>query len=147
MLKKVYIFLLSLLFSTLAYASPQVECLAKMAYFEARGESPTARRVVMDIMINRVKHHEFPQTICGNLKPSQFQWMKNNPRVRDWKTYFKIRKEAEAVYASYLLGEWRDTSRGGIFFSSNGRKPAKRAYSLMMVGGHRVYGLRALRRT
>lgn len=130
--------------SGLAHANLQVNCLAKMAYFEARGETESARRVIMDVMINRVKHSEFPKTVCSNLKPSQFQWVRHNPRVKNWKLFSKIRDEASQVWASYLLGDWRDTSRGGIFFSSNGRKPAARAYALMKAGGHRVYGLRSL---
>lgn len=141
-MKYVLIFILALLSNTV-YANAQVHCLAKMAYFEARGESISARRVVMDVMINRVKHHEFPKTVCGNLQPSQYQWVKRKPKVKDWGTYNKIYQEASNVYISYLLGEWKDTSRGGIFFSSNGVRPAKRAYSVMKAGGHRVYALKA----
>lgn len=130
------------LLSTAAHASKQVDCMALMMYKEARGESAAGRRAVADVMINRVRHHEFPDTICGNLKPSQYQWLRKKTPIKDWALYHAIRQEAERIYALHRLGDWRDTTNGGYFFSSNGVKPAKRAYRIKKVGGHQFYGLR-----
>lgn len=144
-MQKLVVFITFLFTCGFAMASPQINCLAKMMYFEARGESEAGRRAVADVIINRSLHSEFPDTICANLKPSQYQWLRNKPKVKDWALYNKIRQEAEAIYALHKLGDHRDSTRGAYFFSSNGVKPAKRAYKSIRVGGHQFYGLRERR--
>lgn len=134
------------LFSVQVKANPQVDCLARMAYFEARGETAQGRKAVMDVMLNRIAHSEFPKSVCANLKPSQYQWVKKKPKITNWKVYHQIQQEADATYAKFLLGDRRDITKGSYFFSSNGRKPAARAFKTVKVGGHQFYGLRPLRR-
>lgn len=124
------------------FYTKEIQCLAKMVYFEARGESSSGKEAVVDVMFNRVKHKEFPNTICANLHPSQYQWVKNNPRVKDNKLYSKIYKHVEKEYWEFILGTSRDSTRGSIFFSSNGKKPARRAYPTLKVGNHQFYGLK-----
>ena len=53
-------------------------------------------------------------------------------------------EKADAVYAAHVLGERQDSTNGAYFFSSNGVKPAKRAYRKSRVGGHTFYGLKPL---
>jgi spore germination cell wall hydrolase CwlJ-like protein len=40
-------------------------CLAIAMFFEARGESYDGMRAVAEVIINRVEHERFPNTICG----------------------------------------------------------------------------------
>ncbi|RUT31444.1 cell wall hydrolase [Arsenicitalea aurantiaca] len=40
-------------------------CLATAIYFEARGESYRGQIGVSQVVLNRVKHHLYPSTICG----------------------------------------------------------------------------------
>lgn len=127
-----------------AQARSQVDCLARMAYFEARGEGVVGRRAVMDVTLNRAEHKEFANTVCGNLTGDQYQWVKKNPKVRDPFLYAQFKQEADAVYAAHALGERQDSTNGAYFFSSNGVKPAKRAYRKSRVGGHTFYGLKPL---
>lgn len=137
------LFLLSL--STQALANREVECLAKIGYFEARGEPLAGQHAVMHVTLNRVKHREYPNTVCGNLVPSQYQWLKNRPRVRDWQAFNRIRQEASLLYAQHLMGQRRDNTGGAYFFSSNGVRPAPRAFKIRRIGRHDFYGLRPRR--
>ncbi len=40
-------------------------CLVEALYFEARGESLEGQRAVAEVIINRVRSVDFPNTICG----------------------------------------------------------------------------------
>jgi spore germination cell wall hydrolase CwlJ-like protein len=43
---------------------PQLYCLAKNIYFEARGDTLAGRYAVADVVLNRVKDRRYPNTIC-----------------------------------------------------------------------------------
>jgi spore germination cell wall hydrolase CwlJ-like protein len=42
-----------------------LDCLAQAVYFEARGESRDGQAAVAQVVLNRVKHPAFPNTVCG----------------------------------------------------------------------------------
>lgn len=128
-----------------APTNAEIDCLARIGYFEARGESLAGQKAVMHVTLNRVRHSEYPDTVCANLVPSQYQWLRNRPRIHDWRTYHEIRRVAADLYAAHLLGVRQDNTGGAYFFSSNGVRPAARAYSLRRIGNHQFYGLRRAR--
>jgi spore germination cell wall hydrolase CwlJ-like protein len=43
---------------------PELYCLAKNIYFEARGDSLAGRYAVADVVLNRVTDRRYPDTIC-----------------------------------------------------------------------------------
>jgi spore germination cell wall hydrolase CwlJ-like protein len=43
----------------------ELDCLAKGAYFEARGEGTAGMEAVAQVIVNRARHPSFPKTICG----------------------------------------------------------------------------------
>ncbi len=45
--------------------SRDFKCLVEALYFEARGETLQGQRAVAEVIINRVKSPDFPNTICG----------------------------------------------------------------------------------
>ncbi len=55
-------------------------CLARTIYWEARGQETVALEAVASIVINRLNHEEFPNTICTVVKQGheqgacQFSW-------------------------------------------------------------------------
>ena len=49
----------------------QFECLAEGIYFEARGEPRRGQVAVAQVIMNRVNHDEFPDTICGVVYQNQ----------------------------------------------------------------------------
>ncbi|MFN3172006.1 MAG: cell wall hydrolase [Hyphomicrobiales bacterium] len=49
----------------------QFQCLAEGVYFEARGEPRRGQVAVAQVIMNRVNHDEFPDTICGVVYQNQ----------------------------------------------------------------------------
>ena len=48
-----------------AASDKELWCLATAVYFEARGESYRGQVAVAQVVLNRVKDHRYPDTICG----------------------------------------------------------------------------------
>ena len=54
-----------------------VVCLAKNAYFEARNQSILSQIAVSQVVMNRVQHQDFPNTVCGVVYEAQLsKWNK-----------------------------------------------------------------------
>ena len=54
-----------------------IVCLAKNAYFEARNQSILAQIAVSQVVMNRVQHKDFPNTVCGVVYEAQLsRWYK-----------------------------------------------------------------------
>jgi len=54
-----------------------IVCLAKNAYFEARNQSILAQIAVSQVVMNRVQHDDFPNTVCGVVYEAQLsKWYK-----------------------------------------------------------------------
>jgi len=57
-----------------------ITCLARTIYWEARGSKNSAMEAVANVVMNRVGHEGFPNTICGVVKQGseqkacQFSW-------------------------------------------------------------------------
>src|SRR5436305_5146589 len=41
------------------------ECLTQAIYYEARSQSEDGQRAVAQVVLNRVRHPAFPNTVCG----------------------------------------------------------------------------------
>ncbi|HEY4030973.1 MAG TPA: cell wall hydrolase [Caulobacteraceae bacterium] len=42
-----------------------LDCLTQAAYFEAGGNGPQAQAAVAQVVLNRVRHPDFPKSVCG----------------------------------------------------------------------------------
>jgi spore germination cell wall hydrolase CwlJ-like protein len=42
-----------------------LQCLTQAAYFEAGGNGPVAQAAVVQVVLNRVRHPDFPKSVCG----------------------------------------------------------------------------------
>lgn len=114
--------LMSMLMSTGPVDEIQFEetyCMAQNVYYEARGESLKGKQAVGNVVLNRVKHKKYPNTICGVVYEArkwegkiirdmcQFAWYcdglkddpqlyykRNNkviaPNMRDWITSVQV---------------------------------------------------------
>jgi len=49
----------------LKIAMEEKDCLTKAVYHEARGEPEAGQWAVAQVILNRVNHHKYPDTICG----------------------------------------------------------------------------------
>ena len=66
------------------------ECLAINIYHEARGEHTAGMRAVADVVINRVRSIQFPNTICGVVK--------QGPVSESWRTWGKDLPDSERIF-------------------------------------------------
>lgn len=68
-----------------ARATDEALCLAKVIYYEARGEPLQGKLLVAATAINRTKSARFPNTVCEVIyQPWQFSWtMDPKRKVRD----------------------------------------------------------------
>ena len=57
--------------AVMAADTKQMWCLATAVYFEARGESYRGQVAVAQVVLNRVKDHRYPDTICGVVYQNQ----------------------------------------------------------------------------
>lgn len=46
-----------------AITTKEINTLAKLTYLEARGESDQGQRAVVEVVLNRVEHNKFPDTV------------------------------------------------------------------------------------
>ena len=66
----------------ISYPVPDKElhCLALNVYFEARGEDPEGQFAVAEVVMHRVNHFNYPNTICGVVKQGVYsEWSKEMP--------------------------------------------------------------------
>ena len=126
--------------------SAEVKALATAIHNEARGESAAGKKAVAHVIMNRVKHKEFPDTVNGVIaQRGQFQWYRNK-KLRAKTGYDKeTEKIARSVYSAHKAKKHADNTGGAIFFSSNGKRPAPRAVKPKRIGKHVFYKLRAKR--
>lgn len=58
-------------------ASQELDCLASAVYFESKGEPLEGQLAVAEVILNRVKSPQFPDTICGVVKQrNQFSFVR-----------------------------------------------------------------------
>lgn len=105
----------ALLISMMASVGPidqntidETYCMAQNIYYEARGESLKGKQAVGNVVLNRVKHPKYPDTICGVVYEAklwngkvirdmcQFAWycdgLKDDPQL-----YYKAQPRAGKV--------------------------------------------------
>ena len=89
-------------------------------YWEAKSEGPDGMLAVASVVLNRVAHPEFPDTVCGVVKqggespPCQFSWWCDGRsdlpvEARPWATATRIAERA-------LRDPPSDLTRGALFF-------------------------------
>ena len=101
------------------FTDRDVACLAKVIYFEERGESLAEQKAVAEVVLNRVAHRDFPDSICAVVhQRGQFPWAARVPRVREQEAYDRARDLSFRLLAGY---EPR-TDRRSLYFNA-GWKP------------------------
>lgn len=121
----------------------EVDMLALAIHNEARGEPRSGKYAVANVILNRVKHKSFPNTVRKVVtQRGQFQWYHNhNLRSRTAPTE-EARAIARDIYQKHVSGRRVDNTSGSIFFSSNGVRPAPRAIKSVRVGHHQFYRIK-----
>ncbi len=120
-------------------------CLASAIYYEAATEPDEGQRAVAQVVLNRVRHREWPQTVCGVVyqgsdRPGcQFSFacdgaMARGPMLAAW---IRARRVAERA----LAGETYAPVGSSTFYHTMQVAPAwgRRMTPVAIVGAHIFY--------
>ena len=117
----------------------QSRCLALNLYHEARGEPLKGILGVAHTTINRTKHKDFPDTVCGVVyQKNQFSWTGAKQKNINRQVYNRMYNISMAVMA----GELKDPKfKSTIYFHSTNVYPewASRMERVTQVGNHVFY--------
>ena len=146
---KLFLIILSSVFVKPVFAntSEEVKYLAMAIFYEAQGESHAGKEAVADVVLNRVDHPEFANSVKKVITSrGQFQWYHNRSlrggRVFNPSKEKEIMILAKKKYMQHVMDVRKDTTKKAIFFST-GRKPAPRARLIKKVGNHYLFALRS----
>lgn len=115
----------------------EFRCLSQSIYHEARGEPLDGQIMVANVIMNRVKHKEFPNTICDVVfQRNQFEWTQVVKR-HNWTT----NKNSDIITYMFLYGESLGLNmsiNNATFFSVGGFRNNRLDY-MFTIGGHKFY--------
>ena len=120
-------------------------CLALAMYWEAKAEGAEGMQAVGHVVLNRMTHDQFPDSVCGVVQeggespPCQFSWYcdgrSDRPReLAHWET-------AQSLAIEILASPTADPTDGALFFHADWmrspwRVPRTRTAE---IGGHVFY--------
>lgn len=115
-------------------------CMAQNLHHEARGESITGLIAVANVVMNRVSHSAFPDTICDVIyQKNQFSWVGRQKTKKIEKIDPKIREIAYKVAVNKSL---EDTTDGALFFKvkqSSTSWQYGRLFRTKVIGNHEFF--------
>jgi spore germination cell wall hydrolase CwlJ-like protein len=105
-----------------------ITCLARSIYWEAKGKSPADMEAVASVVMNRLGHEGFPDTVCAVVKQGsetrncQFSWWCDgrSDQVQE-ETQYAIAKE---IARKALNKQLNDRTHGAMYFHDRKVKPA-----------------------
>lgn len=116
------------------------KCLATAIYFEARGEPVKGQFAVAEVILNRVGHAAYPDTVCGVVNQTcQFSFTCDGlpERITDRAAFARAGKIAEIM----LHGVPSALTAGATHFHTTGVRPdwARRLPRTAQIGDHIFY--------
>jgi len=90
--------------------------MANAVYKEARGESIQGMIGVAYVIMNRLEHTKFPDTVCGVVyQPRQFPWATKKISISDQEAFEKSVTIAQQVMNKTV----KDPTHGALYFSTS----------------------------
>ena len=97
-----------------------ITCLARTIYWEAKGEGDTGMQAIANVVMNRLGHEGFPNTVCGVAKQGQEQgscqfswWCDGRPDdVEEEEPY----THAKEIARKALNRQLNDQTDGALYF-------------------------------
>ena len=122
------------------------QCLTEALYFEARGESLKGQFAVAEVIMNRVDHARFPNSVCGVVNQGtgkkfqcQFTYTCDGRAevVNEPAAFERVGKVAQAM----IDGAPRTLTNGATHYHTTAVRPkwAKRFENTAKIGVHRFY--------
>ena len=109
--------------------SESLLCLSLAIFGESRGESLKGQYAIAEVIYNRTKHPDFPDTICGVIKQkSQFYFIRNHrdlttpPRyeLEAWKQAVDVAKDFQRKRTNYVgKAVYFNTLKLGVRYKTN----------------------------
>lgn len=104
-----------------------ITCLARTIYWEGRGTDRKVMQAIANVVMNRLGHEGFPDTICGIVKQGreekacQFSWWcDGRPDSAQEKGPYEVAKN---IARQALNRQLRDLTGGALYFYRRGIKP------------------------
>ena len=122
------------------------ECLAQALYFEARGETVKGQFAVAEVILNRVKSAQFPNSVCAVVKQGtgrrnqcQFSYTcdVHAEVIRERQAHVRSAKSAQAV----LNGMNEELTAGATYYHTTAVRPrwSKAFTNTTRIGVHLFY--------
>lgn len=123
---------------------PELTCLARNIYFEARGESLKGQEGVAAVTLNRVASPRYPDNVCavvhqGGRRGCAFSWTcDEHPEAitepKAWETALRVARRA-------LDGHLADPTDGALFYHATHVSPywARPGRRTVRIGNHIFY--------
>ena len=104
-----------------------ITCLSRTIYWEAKGISTADMEAVASVVMNRLGHEGFPDTVCGVVKQGvetracQFSWWCDgrSDQVREEGEY----TEAKEIARKALNQQLKDRTLGALYFHDRNVRP------------------------
>lgn len=122
-----------------------VTCLARTIYWEAKGEGDGGMQAVASVVMNRLRHPGFPNTVCGVVKQGheqgacQFSWWCDGrgDDVEEQAPYTLAKEIARKA----LNRQLQDRTNGALYYHHQRLSPSwsKQYIRTVEVGGHVFY--------
>ncbi len=102
-------------------------CLARTIYWEAKGTDKTEMHAIANVVMNRLGHEGFPDTVCGIVKQGhgekacQFSWWCDGlpDSAQEQRPY----EAAKEIARKALNRQLNDLTGGALYFHSKGVTP------------------------
>ncbi|MEW8028161.1 MAG: cell wall hydrolase [Candidatus Thiodiazotropha sp.] len=119
----------------------EIECLARNIYFEARSESEQGQLAVGHVVMNRVAHKRYPNSVCAVVKQGgerrrhrcQFSWWCDgrSDQPTNKKAWHRSQELAKAIYR----GRSEDPTNGALWYHAEYVNPE---WSTALVLGKKI---------
>lgn len=120
-------------------------CLARTIYWESRGEGTADMEAIASVVMNRVGHDGFPDSVCAVVKQGreqgecQFSWWcdHRSDEAKDDKSYALAKEIARKALNRHLP----DRTRGALYFHHRRVAPkwSKEYIKTVAIGPHIFY--------
>jgi hypothetical protein len=121
--------------------APDMKCLAQAVYFEARGEPIEGQLAVAEVVINRARSAQYPDSYCDVItQPAQFSFVRRG-RIPSADESSEAWRRAVAIAEIAQNSLWRSRAEGAMYFHATYVNPtwAHQKVELAQIDTHIFY--------
>jgi len=127
-------------YHTQVYLEKETSCLSRILYNETKGEPLQGSKLVAQTVINRVKHKDYPNSVCENLmKRNAYSFL--NPKAKDKKRVYP--KYFTEIADKALKGEYNGLIDSRVLYFKRCQHPSSffdtKLKMVKRVGQHCFY--------